>query len=75
MKAYEANRADEFWRVIYLVPAVLNLFMISAFLLFIKQDSIMFCISKDDDESAMGLIEKVYHSSEDRKAILANLKI
>ena len=41
---------------------------------FIKDDSIMFNLSKDDDESALRLIDKIYDQSEDRKEILQTLK-
>lgn len=44
--------------------------MLFNMLVFIKEDSIMFSLSKDDDESAMRLIVKVYHKDEDRDEIL-----
>lgn len=43
-------------------------------LVFIQEDSIMFSLSKDDDESAKRLIDKVYHKDEDRNEILRALK-
>jgi len=44
--------------------------MVGSFLTFIKTDSIMFNLSHDRDDEAFELIEKVYHSSEDKQAIL-----
>lgn len=41
---------------------------------FIKEDSIMFNLSKDDEEGAKRLIDKVYHKDEDRDEILQALK-
>ena len=40
--------------------------MIISFQIFIKTDSIMFCISKNDDEQALKLIDKVYDPIENR---------
>lgn len=65
---------DNFWRILYIVPCFLNIWMLFSMIFFIQDDSIMFNLSKDDDESAMRLIEKVYHHSENRKEILKTLK-
>ena len=51
----------------------LNLVMLVNFFLFIKEDSIMFNLSIDNDESALNLIRKVYETK-DEKAILSTLK-
>ena len=48
----------------------INCFMLAGFLLFVRSDSIMFCLSKDKDEEAIAAIEKVYHDSEDKGRIL-----
>jgi len=51
--------------------------MLFNMMVFIKEDSIMFSLSKDnatDDESAKRLIDKVYHKDEDRAEIFAALK-
>lgn len=48
--------------------------MLFSMFVFIKEDSIMFNLSKEDDEGALRLIDKVYHPSEDRNEILATLK-
>ena len=58
----------------YIFPCFLNMWMLFNMLVFIKEDSIMFNLSKDDDESAMRLIDKVYHKDEDRDEILQALK-
>ncbi len=73
-QAKQADIADNFWRFIYLCPLLVNLFMLGSFFAFIKTDSIMFNLSHDRDEEAFELIEKVYHESEDRRAILQALK-
>jgi len=45
LKALEANKEDEFWRVIYIFPMVINCLMLVGFSLFIRCDPIMFCVS------------------------------
>ena len=61
---------DQFWRILYIVPCFLNIWMLFSMFTFIKDDSIMFNLSKDDDESALRLIDKIYDKSEDRNEIL-----
>ena len=61
----------------YIFPCFLNLWMLFNMMVFIKEDSIMFSLSKDnatDDESAKRLIDKGYHKDEDRAEIFAALK-
>ena len=72
--AYTQNQNDEFWRVIFIFPIIFNIFMITVFSLFIKEDSIMFNISAGEDEKALNLIRKVYDKDEDHKHILSHLK-
>lgn len=48
--------------------------MLVNFVLFIKEDSIMFNLSAENEEEALILIDKVYHAEEDRQEILAALK-
>jgi hypothetical protein len=69
-----ADQEDTFWRFMYIFPCFLNIWMLFNMLVFIKEDSIMFNLSKDDDESALRLIDKVYHKDEDRNEILQALK-
>ena len=64
LKALNEDKADNFWRFIYAFPIFINLFMITSFKLFINEESIMFSLSKDDDESALRLIKKVYGEDE-----------
>lgn len=56
---------DSFWRVLYLIPVVMNISMLITFTLFIKQDSIMFNLSNGNDEEARTMIKKIYAKSED----------
>jgi hypothetical protein len=44
MAAKKANIEDEFWRVIYLYPIVINSLMVISFILFINQEPIMYCV-------------------------------
>ena len=72
--AFEADKADENWRLILAFPIFINVFMLVSFLAFIGSDSIMYSLSINDDESAMKLIEKVYHEDENKTEILNKLK-
>ena len=75
--AYDADVKDEFWRFILFVPVIVNCIMLTVFFLFIRTNSIMFNLSKKDEEhdgEALKLIDRVYDSSEDRQEILAVLK-
>ena len=55
--AYNENKSDEFWRVIYIIPVVINSIMLLGFIFGIKYDSIMFNVSKNNDEGALNMIE------------------
>jgi MFS family permease len=73
-KAKQADVDDQFWRLLYLIPVVINVIMLLNFVIFIKEDSIMFNLSEDNEAEALILIDKVYHAQEDRQEILAALK-
>ena len=47
--ALEANKADQFWRLIYAFPVVVSGWMLLSFLLGINEDSIMFNLSEDNE--------------------------
>lgn len=67
--SYEKDVKDSFWRFILFIPVIINVIMLSVFFLAIRADSIMFNLSKKDeehDQEALKLIDKVYHKSEDR---------
>lgn len=72
--AKQADVDDQLWRLLYLIPVVLNFVMLINFFCFIREDSIMFNLSQGRDERAMVLIEKLYHPEEDRQRILRILK-
>ena len=48
--------------------------MLFNFLIFIKEEPIMFNLSKGADSKAMILIKKVYHKDENHEAVLRQLK-
>ena len=75
MEALKANKDDNFWRLMYLFPMMINCIMILNFMLFIKTDPIMFNISHDRDDEALELIDRVYDKTEDRHVILDKLKM
>ena len=72
--ALEADKADEFWRILYGFPILINLFMLISFYINIKQDSIMYNLSIGADQEAMSIIDKLYLPSESRMAIIDNLR-
>ena len=74
LEAYNLDKADIFWRFIYIFPVFLNILMLLGYFCYIKSDSILHSIRKGDDEQALALIEKVYDSSENPHDILAKLK-
>lgn len=59
-KDFEANKNDEMWRVIYLVPAFIGVFEIIFLLLVFKEEPITFCITNDREEEAIRHMSKVY---------------
>ena len=69
-----ADQEDKFWRFLFVFPCFLNVWMLFNMCVFIREDSIMFNLSKDDEEGAKRLIDKVYHKAEDRDEILKTLK-
>ena len=56
LKALNDDKADMFWRFLYGFPVFINIFMLTSFYFFIKEESIMFSLTKGDDESALRLI-------------------
>ena len=49
--------------------------MLVLFVRCIKHEPIMYSLSKNDYQSSLNLIEKIYHKSEDRTKIVENLKL
>lgn len=66
LQAKQANIDDEMWRFVYSFPVIINCINLICFCLFIKEDSVMFNLSKFYDEPALALIDKIYHPSCDR---------
>lgn len=60
LAARDANIEDEWWRLVYITPVLINIMMLVAFFFFIRVDSIMFSLSVEDETNALILIEKVY---------------
>ena len=58
----------------YAFPMLINFWMLSSFLFFINDDSIMYNLSLDREEEALRLIKKIYHPSENHEEILKTLK-
>ena len=76
LQAYEADRADVFWRFIYAFPLLINSLMLLSFKFNIDADPIMYCLRHGDEDQAMKLIERVYVLKDeyDRQQCLDMLK-
>lgn len=72
--AYEADKADENWRLILAFPILINAIMLVIFQVYIGADSIMYSLSVNNEDDAMKLIEKIYHADESKTEILNKLK-
>jgi hypothetical protein len=70
----QSDIQDNFWRFLYAFPVFINILMIILFAVKIKHEPIIYTLSKADYQPALDLIQKVYHSSEDKNKILENLK-
>ena len=56
----EANRADEMWRVIYIMPGVIGITEIMLIFFVFKLEPITFCIRKGDEEQSKQHMRLVY---------------
>ena len=56
----EANKEDEMWRVVYLMPAVIGIVEIILITLVFKLEPITFCIRNDDNEQSMQHMRRLY---------------
>jgi len=70
LKAMNDDKADMFWRFIYVFPVIINIFMLTSFNFCIGEESIMFSLTKGDDEAALRLIQKIYSDDENELEIL-----
>ena len=74
-KQNEIYKNDSFWRWLYLFPSLLNLVMIIVFILFIKEDSIIYNLSTGQEKQALYLINRIYDSfNEKPNDILKSIK-
>lgn len=64
-EAYEADKEDNYWRLINFVPVISCVVMLFNFCVFIKTEPIMFSIRNNNLEDAKVMIKKIYHPSED----------
>ena len=57
---FEANRDDELWRVIYLVPAMIGVLELVLMLFVFTEEPITYCIINGLEEQANRHMKKVY---------------
>ena len=61
----QANKDDELWRVIYLVPAIVGLIVILLVVFVFKQEPITFCIMNNRVEEGREHMTRVYRKSDE----------
>ena len=62
-KDLEANKADEYWRVIWLAPGAIGLIVIMMVLLVFRYEPVAYCLMLGRDEEAQLHLKKVYKKS------------
>ena len=62
-KDLTGNQADELWRVIYLMPALIGLIEILLLTLVFRQEPIAFCITKGYEEQGKEHMTRVYRKT------------
>lgn len=67
---FEANKVDEKWRVIFLVPAIIGVFSLIMLLLVFREEPITYCIVNARDEEAIRHMKKVYRFKNPDQATL-----
>ena len=72
--AFEADKKDNYWRLINFIPVLASLIMLFNFCLFIKTESIMYSIRNNNTDDALIMIDKIYHRDENRLSILKTLQ-
>ena len=63
-KDLEANKADELWRVIYLMPAVIGIIELLLIMLVFKQEPIAYCIMMGYEEQGKKHMHRVYRKAD-----------
>ena len=59
-KDFEANKNDENWRIIYLMPALIGVIELILIIFVFRYDPIAFCITKGDEEQSKKHMRLVY---------------
>ena len=67
-KDLEANKADEYWRVIYLVPAFIGIFIVLIVALVFKQEPIAYCIVMGHEEQGKQHMHRVYSKTDPKSS-------
>ena len=61
---FEANKADEMWRVIFIMPSVIGIIETLLILFVFKQEPISFCIRIDDEEQSKAHMARLYSKAD-----------
>ena len=61
---FEANKGDELWRVIYLMPAFIGITELLLIMLVFKEEPIAYCLMMGDDEQAKKHMYRVYRKAD-----------
>ena len=60
----QANRDDELWRVIYIVPAIVGIIVILLVLLIFRDEPVTYCIMNDLEEEGKRHMARVYRKKD-----------
>ena len=65
LRAKQADIEDQWWHFVLFFPFIVNSLILINYMVYIKEDSIMFNLSQGEEAGALRLIEKIYDTSGD----------
>lgn len=63
---YDALKSSSYWRFIYAFPIIPCAISILMFLFIHRDESLMYSLSKDDDEQSKSLVAKIYRDEDEK---------
>ena len=62
----EANKTNETWRIIFMTPAILGLFVMIMFLCVYKEDTIIYCVQMGLKNEARSAMRRLYRLKDEK---------
>ena len=56
----EANKVNETWRIIFMMPAMIGFFVMLMLLFVFKEDTVTYCVQKGFKKEAKNAMKKLY---------------